>query len=131
MTRFKVAKGWEKTMIGAMGFLSDLGRIIGPLLGPLGGLLGGPAGAALGSAAGAGIGIASTRSQDRSQSKMRRSLMEERTLANRERERAREEMEGKKKQLTDLRRTVGAGKRSLLSAWYDDGSLFGKQTIGV
>jgi hypothetical protein len=61
---------------------------------------------------------------------MMRSLMEERTLANKAREREQEEMERKKKQLTDLRRTVRGGKRSLMSAWYDDDSL-GKQTIGA
>jgi hypothetical protein len=62
---------------------------------------------------------------------MMRSLLEERTLANRDMERERAEMERKKKQLTDLRRTVGAGKRSLMSAWYDDDSMAGKQTIGA
>jgi hypothetical protein len=57
-------------------------------------------------------------------------LMEERTLATQSAEREWAEVAKKKKQLTDLRRTVGQGRRSLLSAWYD-GSLAGKQTIGA
>ncbi|MDR2432328.1 MAG: hypothetical protein LBD34_01075 [Puniceicoccales bacterium] len=56
--------------------------------------------------------------------------MEERTLATQSAEREWAEVAKKKKQLTDLRRTVGQGRRSLLSAWYD-GSLAGKQTIGA
>jgi hypothetical protein len=101
------------------------------LLSMLGGIFGGPLGAVLGPLLTLGGSIASARSQNRSQKEIRRSLMEERTLANHARERAQGEMEGKKKQLMDLRRTVRGGKRSLLSAWYDDGFLTGKQTIGA
>jgi hypothetical protein len=114
-----------------MGFFSVLGNIFKGIVGGLGGLFGGPVGMALGSLLTLGSSIASNHSRERSQKEVMRSLLEERTLANRDQERARDETERKKKQLTDLRRTVGAGKRSLLSAWYDDSSLSGKQTIGA
>ena len=136
-------------MMGAMGFWKTFGKIasvVGPLLsllGPVGGLLGTASkiGGALSkvgtvtNVAGPLLttagGIASVASQNREQKKIMRSLMEERTLANQGQEREQADMARKKKQLTDLRRTVGAGRRSLLSGWYDDDSIIGKQTIGA
>jgi hypothetical protein len=136
--------------MGLKKFLKKAGSFLGPVVGSLFGPVGMAAGSALsllsggsskdsggggllsglGSLLSLGGNLGIARSQRRSQKEIRRSLMEERTLANREREREQGEMEGKKKQLTDLRRTVRGGKRSLLSAWYDD-DLLGKQTIGA
>jgi hypothetical protein len=128
------------------GYLKKVAPVLGPalsLLGPVGGLLGtaskvggifsrlAPMANVMGPLLTAGSSMASVASQKREQKKMMRSLMEERTLANQGQEREREEMARKKKQLTDLRRTVGTGRKSLMSGWYDDGSLIGKQTIGA
>jgi 3-hydroxyacyl-CoA dehydrogenase len=82
--------------------------------------------AAVASAAGS---VVSAISQNRAQERMRRSLMEEQERANEERKRAQAERDTKKSQLSDLRRSIAVGKKSLMSGWVDDGE--GKQTIGA
>jgi hypothetical protein len=60
--------------------------------------------------------------------RLRRSLLDEQRRSEEIRRTAEEDLKRKKDSLIRLRRSINSGRKSLLSAWYDDGAA--EQTIG-
>jgi hypothetical protein len=60
--------------------------------------------------------------------RLRRSLLDEQKRSEEVKKTAEEDLKRKKDQLIRLRRSINGGRKSLLSAWYDDGVP--EQTIG-
>jgi hypothetical protein len=83
-----------------MGLLRSLGKIFKKVLSGLGSVLGlVPSGA---------------------EKRYRRSLLEEDRRAGEQQKKAEDALKRKKEQLMSMRRSMGAGRKSLLSSWYDE-----------
>jgi hypothetical protein len=55
--------------------------------------------------------------------RLQRSLLEEQQRAADAQRREQEELKRKKEQLTSMRRSIGGGRKSLLTSWYDEGTI--------